>query len=359
MEQIKYIASGCHTIDTLPRRKCSSVLVALPDAMKSKKTQLDTAEMADQSDQFYLDSGGRQIFMATTGQHSKYHHFKSIAGEPIIAGKTLNIHIEHIAEAIELFKPAYVMGLDFPVRPSQDPNEQERRFRETIEQNITWACDSIRLRDKYYPQTKIILPLQAQSIDNLRTYWKQIKYLNCDGVGIPMRLFKNDLRLIETLIEFRKLGIKDIHFLGTSRLGAIIIGAYFVRNKSFSSVTMDSCTWRKAADIGKIIVPYDLREVHPASEKEKLKERIARLPAIWREKINSITAYTKGREEHRALREFNYRSIESTINDIEKHAASTLEMQEFLLDRSTRVIDIHKIIHRLSDIEARKSLSSN
>lgn len=164
-----------------------------------------------------------------------------------------------------------------------------------------------------------------------------------------MRLFKNDMRLIETLIELHKLGIKDIHLLGSSRLGAVCISAYLARNNYFHTISMDSGTWRRNADLGKLVVPYDLRVIH-ISDTDKLKERIMKLPASWQKKIKNVLAKAGGKEEHCALREFNYHAIEATIKDILTHAASPFKMKEYLLERSTRIDDINKIISQLKMI---------
>ena len=295
-----YKTSGIKTIYYLPSKKKLPILVALPDALGSQKSRQDTLELAENSESFTLDSGGRQIFLATTGQHSKYKNCTSKSGKPIVSGNTLNLHVSHFVEAINLFKPAWVVGLDAPSRPTKNFTEQKKRFQESLAKNIKWAKETIALRDKYYKQVKVILPLQSQSIQHLQTYRQRIKSLNCDSVGLPMRCFKNDERLIDFMIVLHNLRIQDAHLLGSSRFGAICISAYLARKNYFNTISLDSSTWRLAADKGKLIIPYDFREVHVADTK-KLKLRTQKLPTSWQKKISKVTAsagrkWTQGAE---------------------------------------------------------------
>jgi len=349
-----YKTSGIKTIYDLPSKKKLPILVALPDALRSSKSRNDTLELAKHSEEFRLDSGGRQRFLATQGHHSKYKHCTSESDKPIVSGNTLNLHISHFKEAIDLFKPAWVVGLDAPIRPSKNPREQEKRFKESLDINFKWAAETIALRDKYFPQTKVVLPLQCQCVENLRYYWQLIKNLNCNGVALPMRCFKNDGLLIDFLMAIYDLGICDAHLLGSCRFGAICISAYLANNNFFNTISMDSGTWRLSADKGKLVVPYDLREVH-IDDKKTLQERTRKLPTSWQKKITNVLIHAGGRKEHKALREFNYNSIDSTIKDIEKHSASPFEMQEFLLNRSTRIDDIINITKMLELIPMKVS----
>lgn len=349
MEKVTYKLSGIKNIKDLPRKNKLSTLVALPDALGSQKSRNDKLELAKHCDEFTLDSGGRQRLLAMTGKHSKYKYCTSQSGKPIVSGKTLNLHIRHFAEAIELFKPAWIVGLDAPIRPTQNPREQEKRFQESLDINYRWAAQTIALRDKHFPQVKVVLPLQCQNIDNLRYYWHLIKPLKCDGVGLPMRCFKNDERLIDFMIVLHDLEIHNLHLLGSCRFGAICISAYLAKNNYFNSISMDSATWRLSADNGKLIVPYDFREVH-IDDRTIIEERTNKLPTCWHKKIEKVLANAGGKNEHKALREFNFYAIDSTIKDIEKNSASIVEMKKYLLNRSTRADYILKISKMLESI---------
>jgi hypothetical protein len=352
--KIDYKLSGVRNVGSLPTKKKVPTLMALPDALRSQKSRQETQELANMSANFTLDSGGRQKFLADTGQHSRYKTCTFESGKPIIRGKTLNLHVDNYATAIELFKPTWIVGLDSPIQPSSNPAEQERRFQESIEMNAKWAIDTIALRDKHYPSVKVILPLQAQNLNHLNSYWRQIKSLNCDSVGLPMRCFKRDQRLIDFLIGIHDLGIRNVHLLGSCRFGAICVSAYLIMNNLFNSISMDSGTWRQAADHGGILIPYDLRQVH-IDDRGKIEERARKLSVTWKKKIKNVLAQAGGKEERKALREFNYSAIEETIRAIEAHAASPSEMREFLFEKSTRTNDINKIINSLEMIALKSS----
>jgi hypothetical protein len=62
-----------------------------------------------------------------------------------------------------------------------------------------------------------------------------------------------------------------------------------------------------------------------------------------------------GKEEHKALREFNYSAIDITMRDIERYAGSPSEMREFLFEKSTRTNDIVRIIEHLEIIALKAS----
>lgn len=351
MGDVRYVVSGCRSADLFPvKGRNAALMLAIPNILKNNSSLKNANKLSKRSKELYFDSGGRQIYEITNNKSKRYKRFTSERNKPVYFGDTLNIHVSHLEQAVKMFRPKYLLGLDFPIRSSSDPQEQNRRFHKTLNINYSWAKSTIAIRDKHFPYLKVILPLQTQNIQNLLQYWNQIKHLKPDGVALPMRCFKNDNRLIEVLLEIHKLKIKEVHLLGSSRIGTIIISSFLARNNYFQNITLDSGTWRQAADRGKVIIPYDLREVHIGDKNCIITERTSKLPKEWTLKLMQVIDAAGGSNEHKKLREFNFAAIQTTIKDIQKNADTPLKIKTYLSERSTRTEDIEKICHLLNRI---------
>jgi len=349
MNKIEFIVSGCRSVDCLPKDKVDNLMLAVPNVLKSKSTIKSAKAISKKCESLYLDSGGRQIYMVTSGQRKKYDQFISDKDQPVFFGNTLNIHIEHLKNAVEIFQPDYLLGLDFPVKPCDDINEQNKRYRESVKRNVSWAEQTISLRDGHFKNLKVILPLQTQNIENLRNYWAKIRHLNPDGVGLPMRCFKNNGRLLEFLLEMHRLGIRNVHLLGSSKLAAIIISGYLVKNNFFDTITMDSGTWRQAADTENFLFPFDLRQVYISNPKELINNQTIKLSDAWLDKIEKVVIQAGTKNERFALRKFNFKSIQTTIDGVMRHAETIPKLTKYLLERSRREVDIMKVVSLLKE----------
>ena len=87
-----------------------------------------------------------------------------------------------------------------------------------------------------------------------------------DGVSMPIRNLK-PAELALFLVSFYQRGIRRVHLLGTSNFETITICAYAARNM-FEWVSLDSTSWRLAADHAEFISPLNLSRIILRSENQ-------------------------------------------------------------------------------------------
>jgi hypothetical protein len=146
-----------------------------------------------------------------------------------------------------------------------------------------------------------------------------------------------------------RLGIRNVHLLGSSKLAAIIISGYLVKNNFFGTITMDSGTWRQAADTGNFLFPFDLRQVYISNAKELINNQTTKLSDAWLDKIEKVVIQAGTKNERFALRKFNFKSIQTTIDGVMRHAETIPKLTKYLLERSRREVDIMKVVSLLKE----------
>ena len=70
------------------------------------------------------------------------------------------------------------MSLDFPIRKLEDPEDQEFEFNRKLGFNSRWAIETSELRDKFCPEVKLFVPIQAYNLNQLHLFMKLIQEVN-------------------------------------------------------------------------------------------------------------------------------------------------------------------------------------
>ena len=121
---------------------------------------------------------------------------------------------------------------------------------------MPWAFESFAWKNALIPDAQYFQPLQCYTLDHLDLFLNEIRGVHFDGVSMPVRTLK-PAELALFLVSFYQRGITRVHLLGTSSFPVIVICAYAAWNL-FEWVSLDSTTWRFAADKESFISPFDL-----------------------------------------------------------------------------------------------------
>lgn len=156
------------------------------------------------------------------------------------------------------------------------------------------------------------------------------------------------------LMALHERGIRKVHVLGSSSFETVVLLSFLMKNDYFDFVSFDSSTWRVAADKGKFLVPFDLRDVklHQLTRWHIRNNRRFCSCAWCQGKRPQRIALLPWNEQRPLLSVHNFMAINSLKNALYEHADSPNGIRKFLLTRSTRVDAIERITRRLEDIQA-------
>jgi hypothetical protein len=258
MGELVYIYSGCDKVADLPSQPIEALLTNVPEVLKNRDRILElyrTTPMAKK----VLDSKGKQIHLTITGKSKTFTTFISDESKPVVCGKELNLTTTHWKDAVLRGGFTIAMVLDYPVVAVKDPTVQNRIFKKAAAYNIRWAKESLVIRDEFFPETQIFLPFQGFTKKHLDYYRRHLDLDRFDGLSLPTRCFSTE-DIIKFLLEFRQIGVKKVHVLGSSRLDLLTVLAFMARNDYFTMISFDSSSTLAAARKGKLLVPYDLGE---------------------------------------------------------------------------------------------------
>jgi hypothetical protein len=85
-----------------------------------------------------------------------------------------------------------------------------------------------------------------------------------DGFSMPVRNL-NVKGIILFMVRFYQMGIRQVHILGTSKIGIIAITAYMARH-FFDWVSFDATTWRLWAEYSLYMNPHNLLQARIAPD---------------------------------------------------------------------------------------------
>ena len=186
------------------------------------------------------------------------------------------------------------------------------------------------------PRNWTIYSNPMYSLNHLEIFFKRIKGINYDGVSMPVRHL-NLHEISRFLIRFHEMGIKRVHLLGTSSFSTIVLCAYMA-NRYFDWISLDSTTWRKAAELGRYWNP-DLTRRWMFDDGESNDEQISdcKCPVCFGRPFSEIKRLPST-EQAIILQVHNYWTIENLFASAFKYCRS-LEGAGIFLNRSARMKD--------------------
>ena len=233
-----------------------NILINPVDSMKndhSRRVTKDLIEIAKPQN-LMLDSGGNSIF----NEERNGRPALSDPDGPVKVHGQLNLTPDHVIKAAVEFKPNVIAALDSPLQPMKTFEDQKKEFRTKLDINIEWAKETVKLKNRFCPNIKILIPIQAKTLEQFDEFLENLSGLKFTGVSIPSRNIDPAL-LVYFLRRLYEIRVSWVHILGTTCFSYMAVAAYFARHKYFEIVTMDSCTWKSAANLAsKYIHPENL-----------------------------------------------------------------------------------------------------
>ncbi len=239
----------------LPAEKVEAILYNIIDNGIDEKVRQYTREMFEfaGTEIPFQDSSGFQIFIA----ESKGKIVNSEPTHPLkLDEKEINIAPWHVIEVARELNPKIITSLDYPLRPKTSEKGQEYEFIQKMDINIKWAKETAELREKYCPDTKLLVPLQAYNVEQMEIILNELSGVNYDGVALIARALDTK-QLTLCLCRLYQLGIQEVHMLGVSEFFKIGLFAYMAR-KHFDWISFDATTWREVAQGAGFMSSYDL-----------------------------------------------------------------------------------------------------
>jgi queuine/archaeosine tRNA-ribosyltransferase len=203
-----------------------------------------------------LDSSGFQILK---GEEKKKKMTFNADLDMKNTRAALNISPEHVMRAAAIHRPQIVVGLDFPIRKVKGEAAQEFEFHRKLAYNIQWAHESFAWRNAIAYESEYFQPIQCFTLEHLDIFLNGVRGVAFDGISMPIRTLKPH-QLALFLVGLKKRGITKVHLLGTSNFTTIAICAHAARCL-FEWVSLDSTSWRFAADKVEFINPIDLGRI--------------------------------------------------------------------------------------------------
>ena len=243
---------------THPGNPVEDLLLNTPDNGSTERRILRSRQLIEKlgARTTILDSGGYQLLQA----EKKGKKIFSDPEKPFTNSKsTINLAPEHVIRAAEALNPTILIGSDFPVRRTSDPTEQTAEFQQKLSQNVQWARKISWMRKRRCPETKLFIPLQCYTLDQFDLFMSHIQGTVFDGLSMPVRN-PNLHGIAQFLVRFHELGVRRVHLLGTSSFFVLAFCAYAARHL-FDWLSMDSTTWRMAAQNREFLNPDNLSRV--------------------------------------------------------------------------------------------------
>ncbi len=193
----------------LPGRYVDAILINVPDNANSDDEIKSTKRMLKAAKTRFtmLDSGGFQLHMAE--RDSKKISFDK--NRQVIRNKTeINLAPVHVMAAAAILKPDIVVGQDFPIIQTPDPDEQKLEFLRKLGFNIIWTIECSELRKKLCPDIQFFVPVQCYDLDQFDQFINLITGVEFDGFSMPIRNL-SDSEIILFMVRFYQMGIQQVH----------------------------------------------------------------------------------------------------------------------------------------------------
>lgn len=297
------------------------------------------------------DSSGFQIHQAEKDR-------KSITFDPSQpmknTAKALNISPQQVMEAAVPHQPGIVIGLDWPIRKVKGNIQKELEFHNKLRFNVPWAFESFAWKNALIPDAQYFQPLQCYTLEHLNIFLNEIRGVQFDGVSMPVRTLK-PAELALFLVNFYQRGIKRVHLLGTSSFPNIVICAYAAWNL-FEWVSIDSTTWRFAADKESYISPLNLSrtDLRTSVHVPTSKVNLCRCPFCSGLSFQSIQAISPRGDKLQLLREHNWLAIANLVADLYENGDTIPKLEKELRFRCRTERQVDSLINILSVVDALK-----
>ncbi len=297
------------------------------------------------------DSGGFQVHEGEkNGKAMTFDPQKPLKNTP----KVLNISPRRVMEANAILQPDIVIGLDWPIRKLENDIQRQLEFYKKLEFNVPWAFDSFAWKSALIPAAQYFQPLQCYNLDHVNIFLNKIRGVLFDGVSMPVRTLK-PAELALFLVSFYQRGITRVHLLGTSSFPIIAMCAYAAWNL-FEWVSLDSTTWRFAADKESFLSPLDLSRTDLRSSIH-LPAGVMNLcpcPFCQGRSFASIQALSPRRDKLRLLREHNWLAIANVVAELYANGDTIPNLEKELRYRSRNQRRVDSLINILSVVDALK-----
>jgi len=298
-----------------------------------------------------LDSSGYQIMKGE--EKGKRMTFE--ANLPMKnTGKVLNISTEHVMRVAVIHQPQIVIGLDFPIQKVEGEAAQEFEFYKKLAFNIEWAHASFEWRNALVPQSQYFQPIQCYTLAHLDIFFDAIKRVELNGISMPIRTLK-PYQLVLFLVGLYQRGITKVHLLGASNFATIAICAYAARCM-FEWVSLDSTSWRFAADKVEFIKPRDLgrTKVKTGIDVAGYLPNDCPCPNCQGRNFSKIQALTPRKDKVDLLRRHNWWAINNVIAEVWAASADLFSLERFLKKRCKKSIQADELIRILTLVDCLK-----
>jgi queuine/archaeosine tRNA-ribosyltransferase len=268
--------------------------------------------------------------------------------------KALNISPQQVMEANAIHQPDIVIGLDWPVLKVKSDIQKQLEFYKKLKFNVTWAFESSAWKNALIPGAQYFQPLQAYNLDHVDIFLNEIHGVFFDGISMPVRNIK-PAELALFLVDFYRRGITRVHLLGTASLSDIVLCAYAAWNL-FEWVSLDSTTWRFAADKESFINPLDLSRTDLRNSVcvPETAFNLCPCPFCSGRSFQSIQTMEPRRDKVRLLREHNWLAIANLVADLYAHGDTIPNLEKELRFRCRNQRRVDDLINILSVVDALK-----
>jgi tRNA-guanine family transglycosylase len=349
MDQLIYYCAGADS-NCLPAANVPAILLNTLDHGANDKKIERANQMCRiaKPKHVILDSSGFQILKAEEkGKKMTFSADLDIKN----TGTALNISPEHVMRVAAIHRPQIVVGLDFPIRKVKGEAAQEFEFHRKLAFNIKWARESFAWRNAIAQRSEYFQPIQCFTLEHLDIFLDSVRAVAFDGISMPIRTLK-PYQLALFLVGFYRRGITRVHLLGTSNFATIAICAYATRCL-FEWVSLDSTSWRFAADKAEFINPIDLGRIkvksgidvtdYPPNECPCLNCQGRNFPEIQalEPRINKVDL----------LRRHNWWALNNAITDACAASVNMMLFEQFLKTRCKNAAEADELYRILSLID--------
>jgi hypothetical protein len=352
MGSLVYFCAGADA-NNLPKSPIDALLINALDHGSTPRKIQDAQRMCRRANQRHLlgDSSGFQILMGE--EKGKLMTFDP--DQPMKnTAKFLNISPQQVMEANAIHQPDIVIGLDWPIRKFESEVQKQLEFYDKLRFNVPWAFESFAWKNALVPHAQYFQPLQCYSLDHLGIFLNDIRGVDFDGLSMPIRTLK-PAELALFLVSFYQRGIKRVHLLGTSSFPVIAMCAYAAWNL-FEWVSLDSTTWRFAADKESFINPLDLSrtDVRPSVHVSADTLNLCPCPFCRGRSFHSIQTLVPRRDKVRLLRQHNWWAIENVVTDLYAVGNDIIKLERELKARCRNHRRVDSLVQILSVVDALK-----
>ena len=269
----------------------------------------------------------------------------------------INIAPNHLMQVALILNPDIVVGLDLPVSKLKLEAEREQEFLKKYTYNVQFAFESYEWKNKLVPHCKYFQPIQGYTLDHFKTFLDEIECVDFDGISMPVRNM-NISELAVILVFLYQRGIKNIHLLGTSAFSRVGLCAYAARNM-FEWVSLDSTSWRMAAQHHEFYYPSDLKTEHLGRtfNVNFLVKNPCNCHFCCGRSFYDIHSIEQPNERVQLLLQHNYLMIENLFKDLFAKGEDIDVLSQDLIDRCRtdyRRREVKKLITVLSIVESFK-----